>query len=285
MLDVRLHRTQARMSNLPGQPELVSHIADRLRALQGGLAQQWQASGPVRHVYIDDFLPEPWARAIAGVMPPMSQLRRYDSLKERKGIGIDFDAYPPILKDITFAFQAPSVLAAAAAFSGITRLNPDEHLYSGGLSAMGEGDYLNPHIDNSGNPFLQQYRRINVLLYVTPGWNSDWGGNLELWDAHRANPIRLEPRFNRVIFMNTNRTSFHSVNPIHGCGALTRNCVSNYYFSPDSPEGYEYSHVTSFRGRPEQALRDLWLRFDAWGRGMYRRFRPRRAGSIRHRYG
>jgi len=45
------------------------------------------------------------------------------------------------------------------------------------------------------------------------------------------------PRFNRLVLMNTNRTSFHSVRPIRGCGPLTRNCVSNYYFSPLSPEG------------------------------------------------
>jgi Rps23 Pro-64 3,4-dihydroxylase Tpa1-like proline 4-hydroxylase len=273
------------MSNPPSQSELASHIADRLRALQGALAEQWKASGPVRHVYVDDFLPDAWARAIAAAMPPMARLRRYESLKERKGIGIDFDAYAPLLKDITFAFQAASVLDAVAAFTGIKRLNPDEHLYSGGLSEMGEGDYLNPHIDNSGNPFLRQYRRINVLYYVTPGWNPAWGGSLELWDPRRANPVSLEARFNRVIFMNTNRTSFHSVNPLRGCGALTRNCVSNYYFSPDSPEGYDYTHVTSFRGRPEQPLRDLWLRLDAWGRGAFRRFRPRKADSIRHRYG
>jgi Rps23 Pro-64 3,4-dihydroxylase Tpa1-like proline 4-hydroxylase len=176
------------------------------------------------------------------------------------------------------------VLAATTALTGIATLNPDRNLYSGGISAMGEGDFLNPHIDNSGNPFLQQYRRINVLYYVTPDWNPAWGGSLELWDGDRANPMTLEARFNRLVLMNTNRTSFHSVSPIRGCGSAERRCVSNYYYSPESPEGYEYFHVTSFRGRPEQTFLDLCLRLDAAARGFYRRFRPRRAGDVAHRY-
>jgi hypothetical protein len=150
---------------------------------------------------------------------------------------------------------------------------------------MGAGDFLNPHIDNSGNPLLNQYRRINTLYYVSPDWEPAWGGQLELWDARRANPVAIAPRFNRLVLMNTNRTSYHSVNPIHDCGDKTRNCVSNYYFSPQSPEAFDYFHVTSFRGRPEQPLRDAWLRLDAWARGVYRKVRPRKAGEIKHRYG
>ena len=260
-------------------------IADRLERDRDALRDAWGLSGPVRHVVVDDLLPDDVARAVAAAFPQRPAMGGYDSLKERKRVGVDMDAYDPILKDITFAFQDARVLRATEAITGIATLNADANLYSSGLSAMGDGDFLNPHIDNSGNPLLNQYRRINVLYYVTPGWNPAWGGLLELWDARRANPVALEPRFNRLVLMNTNRTSYHSVRPIRGCGTLTRNCVSNYYFSPDSPEGYDYFHVTSFRGRPEQPLRDAWLRFDAWGRGVYRKLRPRTAASVQHKYG
>src|SRR5690606_18618228 len=121
--------------------------------------------------------------------PQRPAMGGYDSLKERKRVGVDMDAYDPILKDITFAFQDARVLRATEAITGIATLNADANLYSSGLSAMGDGDFLNPHIDNSGNPLLNQYRRINVLYYVTPGWNPAWGGLLELWDARRANPV------------------------------------------------------------------------------------------------
>jgi len=45
-------------------------------------------------------------------------------------------------------------------------------------------------------------------------------------------------------------------------GDRNRCCVSNYYFSTKPIGGHEYSHVTSFRGRPEQRVRDVYLRAD-----------------------
>jgi Rps23 Pro-64 3,4-dihydroxylase Tpa1-like proline 4-hydroxylase len=268
----------------PSLQALTDHIAARLEADAPALRAAWEASGPVRHVVVDDLLPRGWAEALAAAFPAGDAMGRYDSLKERKSVGTDMDAYDGRLKDATFALQAPEVLRAAEKITGIETLNADPNLYSSGLSRMGEGDYLNPHIDNSGNPLLGQYRRVNALYYVSPSWNPAWGGNLELWDARRENPVRIEPRFHRLVLMNTNRTSFHSVNPIRGAGTVARNCVSNYYFSPRSPEGYDYFHVTSFRGRPEQPLRDAWLRFDAWARGIYRKVKPRKAADVKHKY-
>jgi Rps23 Pro-64 3,4-dihydroxylase Tpa1-like proline 4-hydroxylase len=264
---------------------LAALIAERLDRDRDLLMRAWAGSGPVRNVVIDELLPDDIARRIAAEFPPRDRLSRYNSLKERKSVGVDMDNYPPLLAEITFAFQDPRVLRLTESITGIARLNPDGNLYSSGLSSMGDGDFLNPHIDNSGNPLLNQYRRINALYYVTPDWDPARGGSLELWDARRANPVAIPPRFNRLVLMNTNRTSYHSVKPVHGCGQRARNCVSNYYFSPESPEGFDYFHVTSFRGRPEQPLRDAWLRFDAWARGIYRKVRPRKAGEIKHRYG
>jgi hypothetical protein len=39
--------------------------------------------------------------------------------------------------------------------------------------------------------------------------------------------------------------------------------VSNYYFSNQPVDTKSYFHVTSFRGRPEQKLRDIILQGDA----------------------
>ena len=37
---------------------------------------------------------------------------------------------------------------------------------------MTEGDFLNPHIDNSHDAKRERYRRLNLLYYVSPGWES-----------------------------------------------------------------------------------------------------------------
>jgi Rps23 Pro-64 3,4-dihydroxylase Tpa1-like proline 4-hydroxylase len=269
----------------PTLDQISEHIGDRLANKAPELKEQWECSTPVKHLVVDDLLPDDWAISIANLFPKASQLPRNESLKESKSIGVDMDNYAPQLKAITFALQSTRILQIVSQITSIPSLNPDKNLYSGGLSMMQDKDFLNPHIDNSGNPFLKQYRRINALYYVTPDWNPQWGGNLELWDSRRANPIKVESLFNRLVLMNTNRTSFHSVSPIHDCGKNSRKCVSNYYFSPKSPEPYEYFHVTSFRGRPEQSWIDSWLRMDAWVRGLYRKIRPRTEKSIKHVFG
>ena len=63
-----------------------------------------------------------------------------------------------------------------------------------------------------------------------------------------------------------------------------RCCVSNYYFSKHPVGTAEYFHVTTFRGRPEQPLRDLVLRADGWARARLRSLFPQGAKATRHYY-
>ncbi|WP_413692869.1 2OG-Fe(II) oxygenase [Psychromonas sp. KJ10-2] len=92
------------------------------------------------------------------------------------------------------------------------------------------------------------YRRLNLLYYVTPEWILENGGNFELWDAKVTVPETIVAKFNRLLVMETNDRSWHSVSPV--VTDTPRCCVSNYYFSEISPSGLDYFHVTSFTGRP-----------------------------------
>ena len=58
--------------------------------------------------------------------------------------------------------------------------------------------------------------------------------------------------------MATDRNSWHSVNEVTREGI--RCCVSNYYFSPVSPEEQPYFHVTSFRNERARGLIDRFMR-------------------------
>lgn len=118
---------------------------------------------------------------------------------------------------------------------------------------MFKDDFLNPHIDNSHNGERSAYRRLNLLFYVAPDWKLDNGGNFELWDDSRKIPKTIVSKFNRFVVMETNKISWHSVSPVIVDRA--RCCVSNYYFSEISPDSSDYFHVTSFDGRPDEALK------------------------------
>jgi 2OG-Fe(II) oxygenase superfamily len=126
-------------------------------------------------------------------------------------------------------------------------------LYAGGLSIMSKGDFLNPHIDNSHDANRQRYRRLNLLYYVSPDWRLENGGNFELWDEKRVAPKTLVSTTNRLVVMETTKSSWHSVSPV--VADKPRCCISNYYFSTISPDESDYYHVTSFSGRPDQKVK------------------------------
>ena len=143
---------------------------------------------------------------------------------------------------------------------------------------MGQGNFLNPHLDNSHNNDRSLYRVLNLLYYVTPDWQQGNGGNLELWPAGtKAEPLTIVSRFNRLVVMTTGPDSWHSVSEVRI--DTPRCCVSNYYFSEHPVGDKEYFRVTTFRGRPEQPLRDMVLRADAALRQGIRALKP--AGLVR----
>ena len=73
--------------------------------------------------------------------------------------------------------------------------------------------------------------------------------------------------------METNNLSWHSVSPVKRKDGL-RKCVSNYYFSKESPLSYEYFHVTSFNGRPEQKIKRVLCKVDNFLRSSVRNIKP-----------
>lgn len=243
------------MQSTTTNDQLLKVMLDRLE--RSDLAEQWNRphpGTPTRHAVMDDFLPEELACHIGEAFPKDgSHFNQRQSFRERKRTSVRFDELPPILKQVTFTIQSPEFVTAIGERIGLPKLIGDPSLYAGGLSMMQRGDFLNPHIDNSHEASKSRYRRVNLLYYVTPGWQDEFGGNLELWDKNVSRPVTLASLFNRLVIMETNRHSWHSVSPVVVEGM--RCCVSNYFFSAESPEARDYYHVTSFTGRPGQVAR------------------------------
>lgn len=258
-------------------------ILQRIEPAVDELASQWESSGKIRHVVIDDLLPEALARSIRDAYPAPETMKTRKTLRELKHVAAQMDRYNPLLEEALFAFQDPRVVRVIARITSLRELEPDASLYAGGISAMSHDHFLNPHIDNSHDIERERYRVINLLYYVSPGWSLENGGNLELWpDGVGNKQITIESRFNRLALMITNRTSWHSVSPV--VADDLRCCVSNYYFSRFPADGEEYFHVTSFRGRPEQPVRDLVLQVDAKLRMAVRAVMPKGAVKTSHFY-
>lgn len=256
---------------------IVLLLLQRLREASEALRQQWDSpqGTHTRHFVLDDVLPDAVADEIAAAFPRDADgFHTLDSFRERKHTLAKLSQTDPLLNAVSLAFQDPRVVSAVSAITGIKELEGDRTFYAGGLSMMLPGDFLNPHIDNSHDGARSRYRRINILYYVNRDWDVERGGNFELWDDAVKYQKTIVSGFNRLLVMETNKRSWHSVSKV--VGSRSRLCVSNYYFSTTSPDTRDYFHVTSFTGRPgelvnrivgplDNALRFLILKaFRSW---------------------
>jgi Rps23 Pro-64 3,4-dihydroxylase Tpa1-like proline 4-hydroxylase len=242
--------------------ELARNIAERLASQQESVRREYRQPGRIPSFTIDDLLPPDAAQSIYQAFPSTDALVLKRTLGQLKFVGYQMDQYDPLLEEIIYAFQDPRVVQLISSITGLSQLLPDEHLYAGGVSLMAEGHFLNPHLDNSHDLERNHYRVLNLLYYVTPEWRDDYGGHLELWDEGPGKHARtMHSRFNRLVVMQTDHRSWHSVSKVRHAGR--RCCVSNYYFSPQPAAEDGSYHVTSFRGWPQQKAADLLMRADS----------------------
>ncbi len=247
-------------------------IAERLWTHRDQLAVQWATARPIRYFVQDDLLPADDVRELATHFPDPQTLLLRASLREHKRVGVDVRRYDPRIGEYLYAFQEPAVVQAVSEITQLRGLEPDPTLYASGISVMGRGDFLEPHLDNSHDGDGRRYRVLNLLFYVSPDWRAEYGGNLELWDPRVRTATPVVAQFNRLVVMETHQTNWHSVSRV-GVDA-SRYCVSNYYFSVQSPTGHPYTQVTMFRGRPEEPVKRLLLWADSAARNLAGRLIP-----------
>lgn len=262
---------------------LADLILNELLINKDELKQEFNLPGRINSCFIDNLLPEDVAKEIYEAYPSPTEMALHKSMRENKRIAAQMNLYNPLLEEAVFAFQDKRIVKIVEEITGLKEMSPDQHLYAGGISLMSTGNFLNPHLDNSHDNDRENYRVLNLLYYVTPNWDENNGGNLELWDNGIGEPQRvIHSKFNRLALMITNKTSIHSVSKVTALGK--RCCVSNYYFSKKPAEATEYFHVTSFYGRPEEPVKKIFLRADAFLRQTIRKVLGKRIVETKHIY-
>lgn len=246
--------------------EFADLIFEQLLKEKKSLSNQYTNSrSEIGYFYIDNLLPEKNVKEIYEAFPKPEEMVLKKSIRENKYVASQMDLYNPILEEIIYAFQDDRIVELIGEICQLKNIYPDNYLYAGGISCMGNKQFLNPHLDNSHDKDRNRWRVLNLLFYVTPEWKEEYGGNLELWPNGLGNPqITIHSKFNRLAVMATHNDSLHSVSPVTYEGY--RSCVSNYYFSDNPLKESDRFHVTSFRARPGKKMLDLILKFDSWAR-------------------
>ena len=264
--------------------QIAERIASRLKEEKERLANEFASTrSDIGYFALDDVLSEKFVKQIYSSFPIVSETVQKKSIRESKYVGYQMNKFDPILEELIYSFQEPEIVDVISEICQIPKLEPDEYLYAGGISLMKHKNFLNPHLDNSHDKDRNKWRVLNLLYYVTPDWQLENGGNLELWpDGVKEDPITITSKFNRLVVMATHQKSWHSVSPVNV--EKVRCCVSNYYFSEQPLLDSDTFHVTTFTGRPEEKTKSILLKADGILRGGLRKIFKKGIKENKHQY-
>jgi Rps23 Pro-64 3,4-dihydroxylase Tpa1-like proline 4-hydroxylase len=231
---------------------------EALRQKLPELAAAYRHARPYPHLVLDDFLPSPVAATLADRFPAPTDARVWTRLPTDDQRGKSSlrheSALPVAIRRLIHELNSHTMIEFLEDLSGITGLLSDPRLVGGGIHQTHAGGKLSVHIDYSHHPQYQLYRRMNLILYLSPAWKEEYGGHFELWDERAtACQARVLPAFNRCVVFSTSDRSYHGQpEPLSCPPDRQRNSVALYYYTNEAAgmQRSEPSHNTLFRSRP-----------------------------------
>lgn len=228
---------------------------DRLTRIADERAGQFRDADPYPHLVVDEFLSPVRAIELARVFPtPDSDDISWDrfgaeGFEVKFGSG-DEEHFPTPLRDAIHDLNAGPFVRFLENLTGIEHLLPDPHLVGGGIHLTQRGGHLGIHADFNWHEKLQAHRRLNVLIYLTPDWQPEYGGELELWDCGaKALVRRVEPLFNRMVVFATRSDTFHGHPRPWQSDTIDRQSIALYYYTTQRPESEQRdAHSTLYKG-------------------------------------
>lgn len=225
------------------------------------LAREYRGAAPFPNIAVDDFLDPEVARALNREFDQVDWMsyRHYNENKQ----GGNVAKLPPRTSEVLRELNSPRFLDFLTRLTGIENLIPDHELGSGGIHQSTRGGFLNIHADFTAHPYHHDWhRRLNVLVYVTEGWQEDWGAQLELWRTDMSKcERRIMPKFNRCVVFNTAEDSFHGHPEPTTCPeGVFRRSIALYYYTLD--ENVKLI-ATEYRSRPQDSgIKSAFIFFD-----------------------
>ena len=229
------------------------------------LAQQYRENVPCPHIFLERLLEPEVALTMAKEFPrPASQAwTQYKHANENK-LGLSKrDHFPPTIAAVTDELNSPEFVAWVSELTGIPSLIADPMLEGGGLHQSEKGGYLNVHTDFSMHHFHTNWRRrVNLILYLNPEWNDEWGGAIELWERKMTRcAAKYPPRLNHALIFTTDERSLHGFpDPLTCPQGQSRKSLALYYYTVEP--GKAAGHSTDYFARPQDGLGKavmIWL--------------------------
>jgi Rps23 Pro-64 3,4-dihydroxylase Tpa1-like proline 4-hydroxylase len=234
-------------------------VSPAVAARVAELAAAFARREPFRHVVIDDFFAPGFAQRLLADFPPFDTQRARNEAGEIGGKAVveQIRALGPTYAALDALIQGREFLELIARITGIADLLYDPHYFGGGTHENRHGQELDPHVDFNRHPVEGWHRRLNLIVYLNPLWETSWGGSLELHSDPRAADDRvtlIAPLFNRCVIFETNEVSWHGFSrialpPAHA--NLSRKSIALYFYTRERPqEELAATHSTIYVDRP-----------------------------------
>ena len=219
-------------------------INERVRARLPQIAENYARAEPFSYVVIDDFLTPAFAKSLLEQFPAFE---RGNNLGDdgKAGKKSTFERIKSLGNEYLFldkAIQQRDFLDMIGAMTGIPDLLYDPFYLGGGTHENRDGQSLHAHVDFNDYPSEGWHRRLNLIVYLNPEWDSAWGGNLEFFrDPYKdaAPAQRIAPLFNRCVIFGTTEKSWHGFDRIQlpeYRKAISRKSIALYFYSKDRPQ-------------------------------------------------
>ena len=207
-------------------------------------AQQFASAQPFRHVEIADFLRQDLCDRLLAEFPRFEDRHALNEMGEvgGKAVRMDVRDMSEAYRELDACLQTPEFLDYVSRVTGIPDLLYDPDYVGGGTHENRDGQSLDAHVDFNYHPRTQWHRRLNLIVYLNPRWEADWGGVLELhsdpWNASSEQAIGVRPLFNTCAIFETTESSWHGFSQIHlpaEDAHLSRKSFAIYLYTRERP--------------------------------------------------
>jgi hypothetical protein len=212
----------------------LSSLADRYRP-------DYEAAAPWPHLLLEGlFRPEVLAAAESEALSQVPDLpiKRTARILKRESP----QPSGPAVTDICSALCSDEFVTFLEDLTGVEGLIADTSLAWAGLHVLPSGGFQALHRDFRVHPVTGFFHRVNVITYLNTTWDSDYGGDLELWAADKSTCVRrIAPLAGNTMMFATTATAFHAVpDPIRCPPDRARVSLAVDYFTvdpgPDNPK-------------------------------------------------
>lgn len=233
----------------------------RLQNIAETQHENFRHAEPFPHIVIDDFLsPKAVEMLVNDYQMPQDRIKQDDnselfmdgSLAQFRKDWLSMEIRSGVhVRRFFWELNSANFLTFLQKLTGIGPLIPDPYRAGGGLHETRAGGFLMVHADYNRQPETDLHRRLNVIVYLNQDWQTEWGGDLELWTPDMKQCVKkVSPVAGRAVIFNTRTDTYHGhPRPLQCPPDRARKSISAFYYTNGHSDSEP--HMTVWKKVPE----------------------------------